>query len=142
MPKIKTFGKIFVAIAVGLAVLASLYILFTPLDVQILTATGDSGGSEIAHEATIRQSWYQVQGPWGIIVLLIVSGLYSWGYYLARKGVYLWLGVLSLGLLSLSYLAGFSIGVLYFPAALVLLLGTGLLIFSRYRQEDRKDAST
>ena len=73
---------------------------------------------------------------------LIVSGLYSWGYYLARKGVYAWLGVLSLGLLSLSYLAGFSIGVLYFPAAVVLLLGTGLLIFSRYRQEDRKDATT
>jgi len=108
--KINSVGKIIVAVAVGLAILASLYILFTPVNIQILTATGDSGGSEIARETTVRQSWYEGQGTWGVIVVLIVSGLYGWGYHLARKEVYTWLGVLSLGLLGLSYLAGFSIG--------------------------------
>jgi hypothetical protein len=135
--KINSVGKIIVAVAVGLAILASLYILFTPVNIQILTATGDSGGSEIARETTVRQSWYEVQGTWGVIVVLIVCGLYGWGYHLARKEVYTWLGVLSLGLLGLSYLAGFSIGLFYLPAAVVMLLGSGLLIFTRYRQEAR-----
>lgn len=137
MLKLNSVGKIIVAVAAGLAILASLYILFTPVNVQILTATGVSGESEIAREITVRQSWYQVQGPWGVIVLLIVSGLYGWGYHLARTGVYTWLGVLSLGLLGLSYLAGFSIGLFYLPAAVVMLLGSGLLIFTRYWQEAR-----
>jgi hypothetical protein len=134
MMKLNSFGKIFVGVATGLAILASLYILFAPVNVQILTAAGVSNESEISHETTVRQSWYQVQGPWGIIVLMIVSGLYGWGYHLARKEEYTWLGVLSLGLLGLSYLAGFSIGLFYLPAAVVMLLGSGLLFFARYRQ--------
>ena len=108
-----------------------------PVNVQILTATDVFLESEIARETTVRQSMYQVQGPWGVIVLLLVSGLYGWGYYLARKEVYTWLGVLSLGLLGFSYLAGFSIGSLYLPSAIFMLLGSGLLIFTRYRQESR-----
>jgi len=137
MPRLIIFGKLLVSIAVGLAALASLYILFSPVDVQILTASAVSGGSEMARETIMRQSWYQAQGPWGVIVLILFSGLYGWGYNLAHKEYYTWLGVLSLGLLSLSYVAGFSIGLLYLPAALVLLAGAGLLIFSRTRQEAR-----
>jgi len=134
---INSVGKIIVAVAAGLAILASLYILIVPVNVQTQTATGVSGESEIFRETTIRQSWYQVQGMWGVIVLLIFSSLYVWGYHLARKEVYTWLVVLSFGLLGFSYLAGFSIGLFYLPAAVVMLLGSGLLIFTRYRQEAR-----
>jgi len=137
MPRLIFFGKLLVSIAAGLAALASLYILFSPVNVQIMTASAVSGGSEMARETILRQSWCQAQGPWGVIVLILFSGLYGWGYNLAHKEYYTWLGVLSLGLLSLSYVAGFSIGLLYLPAALVLLAGAGLLIFSRTRQEAR-----
>jgi hypothetical protein len=37
--------------------------------------------------------------------------------------------------MALSYLAGFSIGLLYLPAALILFLGAGILVFSNYRQQ-------
>jgi hypothetical protein len=146
MPRLIIFGKMLVGIAAGLAILVSLYILFSPVNVHIIAATAVSGWSEIAQETTTRQSWYQFEGPWGVLVLLLFSGLYGWGYYLARKEAYDWLGVLSLGLLSLSYLSGFSIfssiGSLYLPAAVVLLVGTGLLVFSRYWQKDPKEPST
>jgi len=126
-----------VAAAAGLAILASLYILVTPVNVQIITASAVSGGSEIARETNLQQSWYQVQCPWGVIVLMVFSSLFSWGYYLARKEAYTRLGGLNLGLLSITYLAGFSIGPRYLPAVLFLLLGTGLLIISRNRTEAR-----
>lgn len=136
MSNLAPFGKLLVAVAVILSVIASLYILFTPLEIHVLTAVSESGGSEVSNEEIIHQSWYQVQGLWGVSVLVIISIFYGLAYFFAYKEVYFWLGILCLGLLSFSYLAGLSIGFFYFPAALVLLLGTVLLIFSRFQHKD------
>lgn len=134
-------GKLLVSAAVGLALIASLTIMFSPMDVHVMTASEVSGGAAIASDTAIQQSWYQVQGPWGVIILLLFSGLYGGGYILAQKEVYTWLGVLCLGLLSLSYLAGFSIGLLYLPSAILLSLGTGVLIISRRQQSGGEEIS-
>lgn len=128
-----TIGKLFAGIAAGLAVAASAYIILWPMIQQSITATSLPGGGSVVESETTRVSWYQVQGPWGVFVLVFFAGLYVLGFYLARKGATTWLVILSLGLLFLSYLAGFSIGLLYLPAALFLLLGALLLYLSRYR---------
>jgi len=65
MPRLIFFGKLLVSIAAGLAALASLYILFSPVNVQIMTASAVSGGSEMARETILRQSWYQAKARGG-----------------------------------------------------------------------------
>jgi Ca2+/Na+ antiporter len=128
-------GKLFVGIAAGLSILVGLYLLLSPVEVYSITATTLPGGQETTQEQITQQSWYQTQGLWGVFVLFLFAGLYSLGYFLARKEAYTWLVILSLSLMALSYLAGFSIGLLYLPAALILFLGAGILVFSNYRQQ-------
>lgn len=137
-----TFGKILVLIAAVLAILVSLYLLFSPQYGQEVTATTLSGEPAITETIITRQSWYQVQGPWGVFLLLLLGGLYGLGYYLARKESYNWLGTLNLGLLIFSYVAGLSVGLLYMPAALIMALGTALLLFSRHGQAEPNGSST
>jgi hypothetical protein len=131
MQKLNFSGKFLVALSAILAVGVSLFIFFSPLTIHNVTATSVTGGSERVETTTLTQSWYQVQGLWGVIVLVLFAGLYIGAFYLARQSAYRTLAILSLVALILSYLAGFSIGLFYLPSALALLVGTGLLWLSR-----------
>lgn len=142
MNRLEIIGKYLVGIAAGLAVLASLYIFFSPLEVSSLTATSVSGEPEIVEETTKQATWFQIQGWWGIFILLAFTALYGLAYYLARIRAVTWLGLLCIALLLLSYLSGLSIGLYYLPAFLVLIIGAGMMIFSRITQGSANKPST
>ena len=134
MNRFKTIGEYLVGIAAVLAVLASLYIFFLPLQVSSLTATSVSSAPEVVEETTTQATWFQVQGWWGIFILLLFATLFCLAYYLARIQAVTWLGILSIALAMLSYLSGFSIGLYYLPAVLLLIIGTGTITFSKLTQ--------
>ena len=125
-------GKFAVAIAASWATGASLYIFFSPMTAQVVTARIVNGNPRhIVETFTREQSWYEAQGLWGVCVLAIFAGLYLLAVRLAWRGRYAALATLSAIAITLSILAGFSIGGAYVPAALGLLVGTLLLLSSR-----------
>lgn len=109
-----------------------LYVLFTPQTILEQVAVITPGDPETGEEIITRQvSWYQVQGPWGVIVLVIFALLFSLaGFFVLRKR-FLAAGVTSVLVLLLSYLAGLSIGPLYLPAVLGVVVGWAFLGLTR-----------
>ncbi len=103
-----------------LAILASLLIFFFAGGTQVSESTDGLG--------TVRQlSWFESQGWWGIAILFIFSALYYgplrfWG--IGRHGMVYLFGITAI---AVTVLAMFSIGLLYLPSALLVLLGLLLL---------------
>ena len=111
-------------LAAGLwSIAAGIYLLLTPLTVQETTASATAGGAPTTEQITRQVSWYQVQGLWGVLVLIVFAALY------AAVGLFAWRNHLvaaalaSLAATTLTFLAGFSIGPFYLPATLAVLLG-------------------
>jgi len=96
-------GKLFVAIAATWAVGASLYIF----------------------------SWYEARGLWGILWLVLFSGLYLLAVRAAWRGNDIALAIMSVTAVALSIVTGFSIGGAYLPAALGLFIGALMFLSSR-----------
>ncbi len=124
------FGKLTVAIAAAWGVGASLYIFFSPVTISGVTSTLFRDSSEVVRAFTRQQSWYEAQGLWGVLVLLIFSGFYLLAARLAFRGNNKGLLIMSVVALVLSVVAGFSIGGVYLPAALGLFIGALLLLSS------------
>jgi hypothetical protein len=121
-----------VSIAASWAIGASLYIFFSPISAQVVTARQDFGNStDIVETISREQSWYQAQGLWGVCVLAVFAGFYLLVLRLAWRGHYTAVAMLSVISIALSIVAGFSIGGAYLPAASVLMIGAVLLLSSR-----------
>jgi len=125
-------GKFIVAAAASWAVGVSLYVFFSPVTISGVTATRWRDSSEVVEVFTRQQSWYEMQGLWGVFVLVIFSGLYISAVRLAWRGKYRALVILSVFAFALSVVTGFSIGGAYLPAALALFVGALLLLLSRF----------
>jgi hypothetical protein len=138
MSKLISAGKALIAFAALWALGVSLVILFTPVEIHEIEAVVVPGGDSTPQETITYQSWYQVQGAWGVAVLFIFAGLYALPAWLARRTEtrWIWLALASLLALTLTFLAGFSIGGFYLPAALALLAGVILLAAGRAGQKD------
>jgi hypothetical protein len=121
-------GKFIVAMAAVWAVGASLYIFFSPVTISGMTATLRRDSSEVVEVFTRQQSWYEAQGLWGVLGLVIFCGLYILAVRLAWSGKYRALVILSVFAIGLSILTGFSIGAAYLPAALGLFVGALILL--------------
>ncbi len=125
-------GKAIVAIAASWAIGASLYIFFSPISVQVVTASGIFGDSSTVVETfTKEQSWHEAQGLWGVFVLVIFSGLYLLAVRLAWRSNYVALAFVSVTAVALSIITGFSIGGVYLPAALGLFVATLMFLSSK-----------
>ena len=132
MRKLIYVGKFFVAISALWAIGASLYILLAPISGQGVTLRRNFGEQRSVVETfTTEQSWYEAQGLWGVVVLVIFAGLYLLAVHFAWRSSYIALTVLSVIAIALSIVTGFSIGGLYFPAAVGLFIGA--MIFLCYR---------
>jgi len=120
------------------AIGAGIYLLLSPTVIQEIVATSSADGSQTIEELSRQVSWYEVQGVWGVIVLLIFALLYSSTALLAMRSRIVALAIASSLALMLTVLAGFSIGFLYIPALLMVVAGWlafGLTkIIRRYRQ--------
>ena len=131
MPRLRNLGRFIVLFAALSAVGASLLIFLIPQTITIETATTVAGGAGVVERFTEQQSWYQVQGLWGSLVLVLFAGFYLLAYRSALKENFLTLVVMSLAGIALTYITGFSIGLFYFPAAAGLFLGMLLMVVSR-----------
>ncbi len=125
-------GKFIVATAATWAVGASLYIFFSPVTTSGVTGILRRDSSEVVEFFTRQQSWYETQGLWGVIVLIIFSGLYILAVRVAWRGKYGALTIMGVVALALSIVSGFSIGGAYLPAALGLLIGALVLLASSF----------
>jgi hypothetical protein len=108
---------------------AGTWLLFTPYSVQSMTTTGSPAGAAVVTESMEQVSFYQLQGAWGLFVLVVFTLLYSSGFIFYRSD-HPWLAALSSGLaLALTGLSGFSIGPAYLPAAVAAMIGLSLILF-------------
>ena len=111
------------------AVGAGIYLLLSPTVIQVIVVRPASSwttladGSQTIEELSRQSSWYEVQGVWGVIVLLIFALLYSSTALLASRKRLVALAIASSLALMLTVLAGFSIGLLYIPALLMVVVG-------------------
>ena len=124
-------GQLIVVLAATLAVGASLYIFSLPVSVHGVTDLMLRDSSTVVQAFTREQSWYEARGLWGILWLVIFSGLYLLAIRVAWRGNHLALAIMSVIAVALSIVAGFSIGGTYLPAALGLFIGTLMLLSSR-----------
>ena len=133
MRRLITGGKLVVAIAAAWAIGASLFIMFSPISGQGVKTSGVFGEpNSVVETFTTEQSWYEAQGPWGVLVLVIFAGLYLLAVRLAWRSRYSALAILSVVAVALSIVTGFSIGGVYLPAALGLFVGSLMLLSSRW----------
>jgi hypothetical protein len=124
-------GKIFVAIGATWAVGASLYIFSSPVSIHGVTGVMLRDSSTVVEAFTREQSWYEAQGVWGTLWLVVFSGLYLLAVWVAWSGNYTALAIMSVTAVVLSVVTGFSIGGAYLPAALSLFIGTLMLLSSK-----------
>jgi len=119
------------------AIGAGIYLLLSPTVIKEIVATSSADGSQTIEELSRQVSWYEVQGVWGVVVLLIFALLYSSTALFAMRSRIVALAIASSLALMLTVLAGFSIGFLYIPALLMVVAGWlafGLTkIIRRYR---------
>ena len=105
------------------AIGAGIFLLLSPTTIQEVVATTTADGGQTIEELSRQVSFYEVQGVWGIIVLLIFALLYSSTAFFALRNRLVALALASSLALMLTVLAGFSIGLLYFPALLTVIVG-------------------
>ncbi len=113
------------------SVAAGLYLLLKPVTILEEIAQAASSGAQSFEQVERQVSWYQVQGAWGVFILLVFALLFSGIGYLAIKTRYGMLAGLSVIAVALTFLAGFSIGPLYLPAVAGVMLGWVLLAAGR-----------
>jgi hypothetical protein len=124
-------GKLIVAIAACWATGASLYIFSAPVSMHGVTSRSVRGSSTIVETFTKEQSWYEAQGLWGVIVLVVFAAVYLLAVRLAWRGRHVAVTVVSLVAVALSIISGFSIGAIYLPGALGLFVGAIILLSSK-----------
>ncbi len=124
-------GKLTVAIATAWAIGASLYIFFAPITIVSTPSKLFRDSTVVVETFTRELSRFEAQGLWGVFVLLMFAGLYLLSARLAWRSQYTGLTILSLIAITMSIIAGFSIGGISLPAALGLLAGALVLLSSR-----------
>ena len=103
--------------AVGIGV----WMIATPLHVSEIIAAGENGSSLEQAINEYQVSFFSVQGMWGVFILLVFALLYGVSALLYIRGRQSTILVTGPAALALTYLAGFSVGPAYLPAALATL---------------------
>jgi len=106
---------------------AGLTIFFIPFGMSV-TETATSSGSS---ETTVAQvAFFEMQGWWGIWILIAFAALYYGPLHFYRRGSRALAALFAVVAITLTLLAGFSIGPFYLPGGLTLLVGLVLFLFS------------
>lgn len=119
--------RFFFTLAAVWGALAGLIIFFIPMGTSVTSTITSNGGNEMT---TTQVSFFEMQGWWGIWILLVFAALYYGPLHFYRRGSRALAALFAVAAIILAALAGFSIGSFYLPAALALFLGLVLLPFS------------
>ena len=122
--------RLLLILAAVLALIASALILTSTTELREYIIDEEAGG----YEQVRQQSWYASQGPWGVAILIIFSSLYAVPYYFHIRDRIRLRALFALLALVLTYLAGFSIGGYYLPAAGALIIAFLALGIVRLRK--------
>lgn len=126
------------------SVIAGVAILLSPVMVESATADipeGEGAADRPQPRFTVeRRTWYQVQGAWGVAVLVLFSAAYGGAAALIWRRSYLAGTTLSLLAAIMTVLAGFSIGLMYLPAAVAVLLGLLILGLAQLTASDLRSS--
>ena len=107
------------------AVAAVIYFLFfARVSFESITISANQGETAVTARSSGQQSWISTAEPMGVAVMLVLSLLLFGGALAAWRGALLPLAAISVIALIGSYITGFSIGVLYLPGALGLVICT------------------
>lgn len=106
--------------AAASGLLASVLVLLTGGGTQVSVTNGV--------QTTQNLSWFQSQGWWGIVILVIFSAAYIGPWYFHRRGHRGLAALLIAAAIVLTLLASFSIGMFYWLAALAALLGGAIML--------------
>lgn len=119
--------KILFAFAALWSVIAGLFIFFNfgATSVTVVTESGTS----TSQQTTSYLSWYESQGWWGVAILIIFALLFYGVLHFYQRGSIAGAVVFGLVAITLSILAGFTIGTLYWLGSLAVLIGLVLLPF-------------
>lgn len=123
---ISKIARLLFTIAAVLALVAVLVIILTPGGYSI-TTEGANGEPPVTTTETL--SFYEMQGAWGVIILVIFAALYYGPvhfYNLGRKGIAALFGITAI---IMTILALFSIGAFYSLSALLVFVGLVLMPF-------------
>ncbi len=123
-------------LAVGVALWALAvtvyFVFFAKISFESITSTGTSGQPPVTTTTSGQNPWLSQAGPVAIIVMIAFSLL------LAGTAVAVWRGTLALAapltlvVLIVTFITGFSIGGLYFLGAAVLFLEVVLLSIEKF----------
>ncbi len=109
------------------SVIAGLFIFFTfgATSVTVVTESGTS----TSEQTTSYFSWYESQGWWGVTILVIFALLFYGVLHFYQRGSTIWTVIFGIVAITLSVLAGFSIGTVYWLGSLAVLIGLLMLPF-------------
>lgn len=124
-------GKLVVVIAAIWAVGVSLYIFHLPVSMHGISGVIFSNSGAVVEAVTKEQSWYETHGLWGLLWLVIFSGIYLVAIRIAWSGNYTGLLIVGVIATTLSVITGFSIGGAYLPAGIGVLTGSLMFLSSR-----------
>jgi hypothetical protein len=105
------------------AILAG-FIIFFYSGAGSVSASSESGVQIVRH-----LSWLESQGWWGVAILIIFALLFYAVLHFYQRGRLAWTLIFGLAVITLSVLAGFSIGAVYWPGSFAVLIGLLLLPF-------------
>jgi hypothetical protein len=114
--------------AVGIAVYL---LLFAQLTYQGVTTTTEAGQPPVTTSFTRQERLITAAEPFTVVFILAFSAILAGGAFAARRGFIVSATVLAGISLVFSFISGFSIGLLYLPAALALTICALLLGIDR-----------
>ncbi len=118
---------------------ASLFLLASPMTIHGMTGADDGPG---VVEFVRQASFYEIQGLWGVFVLLIFAFVFALTGLFAVRDRTVGLAATSLLAVTLTCLALFSIGAAYLPAAFAVLAGWLVLGFTKLTSVREEGAAT
>ena len=107
-----------------------IFFAFSATSVTTVAETPIGGDPRSAQRTISHLSWYEAQGWWGVAVLFIFAILFYGVLHFYLRGKLGWTVAFGVVAITYSVLALFSIGTVYWPGSLAVLLGLILLPFT------------
>jgi hypothetical protein len=107
-----------------LGLLAGVFVMTSTSELREYVISADGEG----FEEVSQPSWFESQGWWGVLDILIFAAIFFGPYWFYTRNNLLMSAIFSTAVIFLTYLAGFSVGAYYIPAAIVVLMALVLLV--------------